>query len=149
MTSIGGPLAQTPPPIVLLGWDFSETAPQVLTWAADYARYIGGRLVLVHVLEIPPSAEIPFPGTSKEEIDRIKASMEQAAARHGVDALVEVVMSHSASKALIDAATYHGASMLCVGRNRTGLRRLLLGSVANQVARNSPIPVLIVPPSAG
>jgi nucleotide-binding universal stress UspA family protein len=60
-----------------------------------------------------------------------------------------VQLATSASSALIEVATARRASLLCVGHNRTGLSRLLLGSVASQVVRHSPVPVLVVPPSAG
>jgi nucleotide-binding universal stress UspA family protein len=51
--------------------------------------------------------------------------------------------------AVIAAAKKHGASLIIAGTHgRRGLRRLVLGSVAEHLVRTSPMPVLVVPMSA-
>ena len=70
----------------------------------------------------------------------------RAGQKHGLERRLVVVTG--GGPGVMEAASRHGASLLCVGRNRTGLTRLLLGSVAAQVARNSAIPVLVVPPAS-
>jgi nucleotide-binding universal stress UspA family protein len=130
---------------VVVGWDFSENAGQLLSWAADHARGIGARLVLVHVVELQPWLEVPIPPLPDNERARMAAEMQQAAAGVGMEAEVVVPLANSASSALLEVAAARGASLICVGRNRTGLSRLLLGSVASQVVRHSPVPVLVVP----
>jgi nucleotide-binding universal stress UspA family protein len=136
-------------PVVVVGWDFNESAEQVLAWAGDHARLVDGQLLLVHVLVAEPWVEVALPPLSEEQRRQMLAQMQYAATRAGVEARTEVVLASSASSALLELATAHHASLLCVGRNRTGLSRLLLGSVACQVARHSPVPVLVVPPGAG
>jgi nucleotide-binding universal stress UspA family protein len=141
-------MAEIDRPVVVVGWDFSEAAGQVLAWAADYARLAGARLVLVHVVVMEAWGEVPIPPPSSDERGQMRAKMQQAAAEAGVEAQADVLLASSASHALVESALAHHASLICVGRNRTGLARLLLGSVAGQVARSSPVPVLVVPPTA-
>jgi nucleotide-binding universal stress UspA family protein len=141
-------MPETDRPVVVVGWDFSESAGQVLAWAASYARLVGARLVLVHAVELIYTGEMAIPALTSDERGRLVDSMQQAAAAAGVEAQGEVVLASSASTALVETALAHHASLICVGRNRTGLSRLLLGSVAGQVVRSSPVPVLVVPPAA-
>ena len=55
-----------------------------------------------------------------------------------------------ARTALVDAARTHVADLLVVGsRGHSGIRRLLLGSVAQHVAVHAPCSVLVVRPAAG
>ena len=63
-------------------------------------------------------------------------------------AVVDVqVLTGKPAPALVDLATRGGYSLLLMcSRGKKGLRRLILGSVAEEVLRRSPIPVLIVHP---
>ncbi len=60
---------------------------------------------------------------------------------------VEVVDGEPASS-ILDAAERAGATFIAVGTHaRKGFKHLVLGSVAELVARRSPIPTLVVRPS--
>ncbi len=54
--------------------------------------------------------------------------------------------SHSLFKEIIKVGRDWSADLIIIGsRQRTGLEHLLMGSVAEHVMRNSPIPIMIVP----
>ena len=54
-----------------------------------------------------------------------------------------------ARETIVDTATEEGADLIVIGTHgRTGLTRLVIGSVAERVVRIAPCPVLIVKPSA-
>jgi len=72
---------------------------------------------------------------------------EPARAR-GVDADC-VIWEGAAGEAIVAAAASAGADLIVVGSHRrSGLGRMLLGSVSDHVVRNAPVPVLVVRPHA-
>ena len=66
-------------------------------------------------------------------------------------AVVDVhVLSGKPAPAIVDMAVRGGYSLILLcSRGKSGLRRLLLGSVAEEVLRTSPIPVLVAHPLKG
>jgi nucleotide-binding universal stress UspA family protein len=139
-------------PTVLVGWDGSEHAEHALAWAARYARQTGGGLVLVHV--VPPSALQPAasglsPDLVEDERGAHEAALQDelrdAARRYELDAAIELIPSPFPAEALLEAAQRHDASLMCLGaRGKGAVATLLLGSVADRVARHSELPVVLV-----
>lgn len=65
----------------------------------------------------------------------------------GVDAVAEVVMGSDAAAAIIEYARTHNVDVIAMATHgRTGIARLLLGSVAEEVVRSGVAPVLLVRP---
>lgn len=57
--------------------------------------------------------------------------------------------NHSVARAILDEAGAVGSDLIVIGcHGRHGLRRLLVGSVAESVIREAPCPVLLVPATA-
>lgn len=136
---------------VLVGTDFSEHATRAVDRAVDVARRYGASLHLAHVWEVPLLLDGAVAGS---EIDWI-APVEHAA-RVQLDEAVEalagcgvavtsVLRCGAAWDRLVGLVDETGADLVVVGtQGRTGLRRALLGSVAERVVRLSPVPVLTV-----
>jgi len=65
----------------------------------------------------------------------------------GVDAKAEVVVGYAAEE-IISIAEKEGADMIIMGTHgRKGIDRILFGSVAEKVVKNSPVPVLTIRPA--
>jgi nucleotide-binding universal stress UspA family protein len=65
----------------------------------------------------------------------------------GVDAKAEVVVGYAAEE-IISIAEKEGADMIIMGTHgRKGIDRILFGSVAEKVVKNSPVPVLTIRPT--
>jgi len=81
--------------------------------------------------------------TTLEELER---TMKEAAQRHGGGANAKVIIRPSAiGDILIDAARSAGADVIVMGTHgRTGVRRLILGSIAEHVLRHAACPVVTV-----
>jgi nucleotide-binding universal stress UspA family protein len=86
-------------------------------------------------------------GPGEDEADqahRVIGKAVSLANARGISAKGRVIGGHP-GEALIAAAQQQGADLIVVGSHgRQGLQRLFLGSVAENVVRNSPLPVLVV-----
>lgn len=74
---------------------------------------------------------------------------QQLAAETGQDAEFEVLHDDRPARAITDFAESHGARFIVLATHgRTGLARLTMGSVAADVVRNAPCPVIVLRPEA-
>jgi len=134
--------------------DFSDPALPALAAAAREARRRNAPLRFLHAVDFDTSGvAIAWPAaTAWPTIDTTDALVESARARL-VDSLSQfdaageaLVVRGPAASAIVGAATSDGASLVVVGtRGRSGLPRLLLGSVAESVMQDAPCSVLAVP----
>ncbi len=138
---------------ILCPVDFSESSDHALHYARAFAEAYGSRLVLLHVVEMPflPSystagiPELYFP------VDEIRTQC-----RERMDKLVK---KHSGEGFDISGHVTVGAPFIEVVRKakedefdlivlgthgHSGLKHLLIGSVAEKVVRKAPCPVLTV-----
>ena len=133
---------------LLVPYDFSVPATRALQTAADIVAD-GGRLVVLHVLVpfYPPRemvAWMPEPGLVPNARQRLEARVARALARRKVrvDCRVEV----GAPVERIVAAARGCDAIVMATAGRTGLPRVLIGSVAERVVRHAPVPVLTIRP---
>lgn len=130
---------------VIFPTDFSTCADAGLEYAATLARDRGATLLVVHVEE-PPLAYgggemyygVPEPDTDqlREMLVRVKPT--------DVDVPVEHrLVVGTPAQAIVDLAEEENAELIVMGTHgRTGLGRLLMGSVAEEVVRKASCPVL-------
>jgi universal stress protein A len=136
---------------IVVPFDFSETSDAALAWAAELQAATGGPpLEVIHAVSLRPfpSPELPadpVPPT-EEEIRRFKEMIREAAGRYRAEANAHVFVGPGEIESLIlDAARELRAELIVMGTHgKTGLRRLLLGSVAEQVVRHAGCPVVTV-----
>ncbi|MDH4063018.1 MAG: universal stress protein, partial [Acidobacteriota bacterium] len=143
---------------VLGATDFSDPALPAVRAAAAEASRRGLRLRLLHSLELDDAMALsaaslggmmPVPpvseGLSQELETDARERLERAIADTGVSGLAVVIRSRPAA-GIIAAATTPPAALVVVGsRGRSGLSRLMLGSVAEDVVSRAPCSVLVVP----
>jgi nucleotide-binding universal stress UspA family protein len=136
---------------ILLARDFSPVSDQALRYALDLAARAGARLHLLYaeVLHEDPFAasEQPSPG---DDLDRIRDEMRQGGGEaspdpYDVDVTEAVVRDVAAAPAILNYAENNDVDLLALGTHgRRGVRRVLLGSVAEEVVRRADRPVLTV-----
>lgn len=139
---------------VLFATDFSEASEAALPYAAAFSEYFGSQLHLTHVL---PDVKFLRPGAPDPAVfgpiyedahsnahdklrrlsKRMKAVPHQVYLRHGEIPSVVSSMVQELEIDLVIAGT-HG---------RTGLGRLIMGSVAEEILRQARCPVLTVGPN--
>lgn len=138
---------------LVIGYDFSPLAELALREAATLVAMTGrGELHLVWAVYrdhdwSPPEGSVP---DLEVEIDRMRVTVERALRAHGDRFQVEVfhhVLDGDPARAILDVAADVEADLILVGTHgRTGVRRLLLGSVAEKVVREAGCPVLVMRP---
>jgi nucleotide-binding universal stress UspA family protein len=139
---------------ILVPTDFSERAAPAERQAVRLARALGAEIVLVHVAsEAPlwreglytPQVRAVFESQRKWAADALAARAAGLAAE-GVAARSVVRLGEPAAE-IVRLAADEQAHMIVMGtQGRTGLERLLLGSVAERVIRQAPCPVLSIRP---
>ena len=141
---------------IVAGTDFSDSALPALRAAASEAERTGAKLTVVHSLDLVWSAAsypvmafggMPF-NISTEEISKlnVEATQRIEAALKKLNSTGEaVVTTGAAGTAILQIAAERAADLIVVGTvGRTGLRRALLGSVAEMVVERAECSVMIV-----
>ncbi|MBK7864691.1 MAG: universal stress protein [Archangiaceae bacterium] len=140
------------PMTIAVATDFSETADKAVKYAVELARKLDARVHLVHAWAIPvvsyPDMLVPLPAGLIDDIAiDAQNSMDAALKRHTTPGikLEGTVVCGDARDAVLAAAEKAGANLLVVGTHgRTGLKRAVMGSVAEYLVRHSGVPVLVV-----
>lgn len=145
---------------VLVPLDGSRVAESALEPAADLARAVGGRITLLHVVVPvmnPGFTMADFPeGVDQALVEPMESDAEQyvtgmAEEWAGDDVPVEPLVTRhpDAAGAILEVCEEAEADLVAMATHgRGGLRRLLLGSVADKVIRAGDRPVLVVRPEA-
>ena len=131
---------------ILIPLDLSPLGEAKLPVAEAQARAFGAELILLHVL--PPEAVDRSGAVSPEEA-RARTYLDTVAARMRADGLTAhgLVRIGPAASTIVDAARESKADLIVLGSSvRAGLPRAFLGSVADEVVRQAPCPVLLVQP---
>ena len=126
--------------------DFSELSDAAFRLACALAQDHGGRLVVVHVSPpqeagaeaVPGQPPAGDPGGLRQALERLRPPDPGLPVEHRLE-------QGDAAEAILRLAREYGADLIVMGTHgRTGLRRLLMGSVAEQVMRAAPCPVLTI-----
>jgi nucleotide-binding universal stress UspA family protein len=138
---------------ILCAIDFSETAEAAWAAACELAHTQRAELILVHVF-----TELPvYPDVAVLEVQRLweeqRAWVEReltervrAATARGLTARWEL-KTGVAPESIVETAGEAGTDLIVIGTHgRTGLSRLVIGSVAERVVRLAPCPVLTMKP---
>jgi universal stress protein A len=156
---------------ILVPIDYSEYSQQALQWGASLAEKYGAKLLLLHV--IPRSVEEVFPEggafvsptssfhevktpdaqpSSRQPliidlVDTAYTELHDFAAKHLKDTTPEQVKIAvgTPTEEILRLAREEQVDLIVMGTHgRTGVRHLLLGSVAEAVVRHAPCPVFTV-----
>jgi nucleotide-binding universal stress UspA family protein len=128
--------------------DFSAHSASAFELACALARDYGARLVLAHV-KSPPEAVFGELGPIPPEPPEVEKALEdELRALKPADARIRVehrLLEGGAVEGILQLARETNCDLIVMGTHgRTGVGRLLLGSVAEAVMRRAPCPVLTV-----
>jgi nucleotide-binding universal stress UspA family protein len=126
--------------------DFSTASDAALEHAATLAKSMGATLLIVHVEE-PPLAygggELYY-GIPEPDSERILKMLEDVKPKDPAVPFTHRLSMGDPAGEIVRIATDEGAELIVLGTHgRTGVTRLLMGSVAEVVVRRAPCPVLV------
>jgi nucleotide-binding universal stress UspA family protein len=135
--------------VILHPTNFSADANHALQLATDLARTYQARLVILHVADTLGPEKLTYgEAESGLDPDRYRRQLadelrELVPAPAGV-AVEYLLAEDEAAEEIVRVARERGCDLIVMGTHgRTGLDRVLMGSVAEQVIRTAPCPVLV------
>jgi nucleotide-binding universal stress UspA family protein len=141
---------------VLVGTDMSDFSNQAIAGAYSLLRGTGGSVEICFVYERGagsesamdlPAESPPLPSLKVEIEQRLRQLIPRDAAGLGIRTAVNVVEASSAEDGLLHEAERIGADVLVVASHgKAGIKRTLIGSVADHVVRRRTRPVLVLYP---
>lgn len=131
---------------ILFATDFSPSSDAALATAISLSRESDATLVLVHVQE-PPMAfgggeTYIGPTESEDELSEMLSNL--VGEEQGVSVERRVLVGNPAHEIVRLAEEDHADLIVIGSHGRTGVSRLLMGSVAEAVVRRAKCPVLTI-----
>ena len=136
---------------ILVPTDFSEHSEKAVLYGTELAKQFGGELHLLHTFEEAP---IMYGEGGAYFTPEMTHDMKTAAQKHLDEVKVEVpdevhvVRTVAYGHSFVEIVKYakeHAIDLVVVGTHGRGaIAHMLLGSVAEQVVRQAPCPVLVV-----
>jgi nucleotide-binding universal stress UspA family protein len=132
---------------ILCPVDFSEYSTRALSYAAKLATWYSAKLLVLHVMPpLPPSSASGLAGTARTLTERNLGAAVDAVRAPALDVDVELAESGEAAAVILARAESFGADVVVMGSHgRSGVQRVLLGSVVETLLHKSRCPVLAVP----
>lgn len=140
---------------ILVALDGSSLAERILAPAADLAEAHGARITLGHVVSssaVVGARILPIlPGDLRAAAEKAEAYLESVAAPlrdDGLDVSTKVVQHESPATALATMSRDVGADVLAIATHGYGgMKRAVLGSIADKVLHCCPLPLLVQRPN--
>lgn len=142
---------------IIVPTDLSEFSTSALRWARVFQQQFGSWITLVHsdeeltsaaLAEHPLGYYFEFPIVGRQELER---NTKELGVAHGLasERTEAIVSTHPPARAILDAAEARDADLIIMSTHgRSGLRRAVLGSVAERVLHLARRPVLTVAPAS-
>lgn len=141
---------------ILIPLDGSKLAESVLGPAGELARATGARLTLAHVLTVPnglgPRILSPAPEKVERDLEDAREYLGATAEvlrQNGLEVATHAAAGRVPALAIARLAEQLNANVIALATHGYGgLKRTLLGSVADKLLRVSEIPLLVMRPAA-
>ncbi|CAM4312572.1 universal stress protein [Acinetobacter pragensis] len=140
---------------ILVPVDGSQISFSAVKKAAQIAKAFNSKLTLISLVAEDPFTDADFYYSSAimkeyfvqahENATKSLADALEIAKAEGVDAETQVVKGQVSAEGIAETATELKADLIVMGSHgRKGFQKMLLGSFAQDVLRNTELPVLIV-----
>ncbi len=144
---------------LLVPVDFSDTSRKALDAAVDLAAGLSGRITLLHVGPVPDLYPPDFAPGGASQVPALLIDMYQRMAEkqeQALNALAKEAIPEAIPRALrmregfppdeiLEEVKASGCDGIVMGTHgRSGMTRVLLGSVADRVIRGAQVPVVVV-----
>ncbi len=152
MNAIASPTDSPTPTVYLVAIDESPSAVMVLDMACALGSTLGGAAEL-HIIHVADTAVTGFDGAPglPQQLQANGKMVLDRSTEHAASRFTGKITGHLAVgvawREITQLASYLSADLVLVGTSgRTGIARVLLGSVAEQVVRHAGCPVVVIRP---
>jgi len=134
---------------IICSTDFSDYSNQAVPYGIALAKKFGAKLYMCHVIDLSSIAAygeiISYPGVQQDLImNYTHNQLEQLIGEESIEWEPLITMGHAADE-IVDMAKEKNADLTIVTTHgRSGLKRLILGSVTGRLMQSLPCPLLIV-----
>ncbi|MGE0759440.1 MAG: universal stress protein [Pirellulaceae bacterium] len=126
---------------ILCPTDFSETAQQAFQYADQLAAQLQAELLVLHAFDKP--AALTAAGQSIPADPHLRDRLDAITSAHGTTQVQRLLHVGAPGEVICWLANHQHCDLIVLGTHgRTGLRHLVLGSVAEYVVRHARCPVL-------
>lgn len=142
---------------ILVPTDFSENAQHAVDYGIELAKQCSAKLHLLHTPVIPtyllmdlsyspgPEAVTRILNESQEALDKQAKTIAEAGVEH-----FTAIREGTVHEVIRDYAKEHDVDLVVVGTHgRTGVSKLMYGSVTERVIKTVHTPIIVVPPQDG
>ena len=129
---------------ILFPTDFSTSSDAALKYATTLAKDMGAKLAIVHVVEPPAAygAGEMYYGIPNPDLPALQKMLEAVKPTDPAVPCEHRLVTGEPAREVVELAKAEGVDLIVMGTHgRTGLGRLLMGSVAEAVVRRAPCPV--------
>ncbi len=136
---------------VVCATDLSEGSNKALPLAAQMARRHGAKLIVAHIIDLP--AVTPY-GETMVDPQELRSRVEQSAKAQITDLLahcedveweLNIAIGYPAKEIIQIVEDVNADFVVAATHTRSGIERLLLGSVSRKLMHSLTVPLLIVP----
>jgi nucleotide-binding universal stress UspA family protein len=131
---------------IIFPTDFSDNAQHAFPLACSLARDCGAAIIVLYVMPPPLGHEqVEVHHAPEQYYAGARQALHQIQSPHENVRVEHRLLEGDAAKVIVEVSRATPSSMIVMGTHgRTGIGRLVLGSVAEQVLRKAPCPVLTV-----
>jgi nucleotide-binding universal stress UspA family protein len=136
---------------ILIPIDAQQLSHHAAMTGLEFAKRLGAQVTLVHVLQVPPvyppQSEHATLEAVRDHAKELLKPWSKIALNHGLTLRTKIVYNdmHSVASSIVQTADDQDCDLILMGtQGREGLDRLLVGSVAERVARLADQPVMLV-----
>jgi universal stress protein A len=128
---------------ILCPVDFSECSMNAFRYADDFASWVGADLIVLHAFDKPRSYDREGQWIPADE--SILSKLDAVHSRYSDVVVSRMAHAGTASDVICWAAEYKATQLIIMGTHgHGGIRRVLLGSTAENVFHNARCPVLTI-----
>ncbi len=139
---------------ILVPVDGSTTSEVAVGKATELAKAFGSTVTVIYVIDPYPFTGVgtdfaygqaEYLSAANAEANAAVRAAKESFANEGVTVDTSVIESHTAWRGIVEAGTALKSDLIVMGSHgRSGLEKLVLGSVAQAVLSHTKLPVLVV-----
>jgi nucleotide-binding universal stress UspA family protein len=133
---------------IVLAYDGSKYSNKALQEAIRITKISGGNLLILSIVDVTDEFESQAPGLTEKMTEKLKKQVQKASEKATAENIKvrEEIRVGDAYETIVGVAGKKRCDLIIMGSHgKTGLKRLLMGSVTSRVIGHAPCKVLVIP----